>query len=183
MAERTTAEEIAHWRAFPRERPANVETPGPGQESVWDYPRPPRVEPVTAALRVEFAGVTVAETVRGMRVCETAGAPVYYFPPEDVKRAFLQPMSHTTLCEWKGVASWWTLSVRGREAQAAAWSYPSPFEGYEAIAGWFAFHAGRADACYVGDERAAPQPGGYYGGWITSSVVGPFKGEPGTERW
>ena len=96
---------------------------------------------------------------------------------------FLNPMTHTTLCEWKGVASYWTLSVRGRESQAAAWCYPSPFDGYEAIAGWFAFHAGRADACYVGSERVTPQPGGFYGGWITSNIVGPFKGEPGTERW
>ena len=91
MADRTLEEEIAYWRAFPRERPVNIETPGPGQESVWDYPRPPRLEPVGARLRVEFAGVTVAETTRGMRVCETAGAPVYYFPPEDVKRVFLSP--------------------------------------------------------------------------------------------
>ena len=87
------------------------------EESVRDYPRPPRVEPVSERLRVEFAGVTVAETTRGMRVCETASAPVYYFPPDDVKRIFLQPMAHTTLCEWKGEASYWTLSVRGREAQ------------------------------------------------------------------
>ncbi|MDE2836649.1 MAG: DUF427 domain-containing protein [Chloroflexota bacterium] len=183
MADRALEEQAAPWRAFPRERPANVEVPGPGQESVWDYPRPPRLETVSKLLRVEFAGVTVAETTRGVRVCETAGPPVYYFPPEDVKRVFLHPMSHTTLCEWKGQASYWTLSVRGLESQAAAWCYPSPFEGYEAIAGWFAFHAGRVDACYVGGERVGPQPGGYYGGWITSDIVGPFKGGPGTERW
>ena len=176
-------EETAHRRTFPRERPANIEPPAPGQESVWDYPRPPRIEPVPLPLRVEFAGVTVAATVRGLRVCETSGAPAYYFPPEDVKRVFLRPMTHTTRCEWKGAAAYWTLSVRGRESQAAAWCYPAPLDGYEAIAGWFAFHAERADACYVGDERAVPQPGGYYGGWITSGIVGPFKGDPGTERW
>jgi len=176
-------EEVAHWRGLRRERPERVEVPGPGRESVWDYPRPPRVEAVSAPLRVEFAGVVVAETRRGLRVVETSSPPAYYFPPEDVKTAFLRPMRHAAFCEWKGEASYWTLSARGRESEAAAWSYASPNAGYEALAGWFAFHAGRADACYVGDERAAPQPGGYYGGWITSAVAGPFKGEPGTERW
>ena len=176
-------EQVAYWRGLHRERPERVEAPGAGQESVWDYPRPPRVEAVSARLRVEFAGVVVAETGRGLRVVETSSPPAYYFPPEDVKTALLRPMRHRTLCEWKGEAAYWTLMARGREAEAAAWSYPSPSTGYEVLAGWFAFHAGRADACYVDGERAAPQPGGYYGGWVTASVVGPFKGEPGTERW
>ena len=177
------AQEAAYWRGLHRERPERVETPGPGQESAWDYPRPPRVEAVSARLRVEFAGIVVAETERGLRVVETASPPAYYFPPKDVKTALLRPMRHTTFCEWKGEAAYWTLSARGRESEAAAWSYPSPSAGYEALAGRFAFHAGRADACYADGERAAPQPGGYYGGWVTRSVVGPFKGEPGTERW
>ena len=100
-----------------------------------------------------------------------------------MKRAFLHPMRHSTLCEWKGLAAYWTLSVRGLESQAATWSYPEPDPGYEELAGRFAFYAGRVDACYMNDERVQPQPGDFYGGWVTSKVVGPFKGAPGTERW
>ena len=173
----------AYWQAFERERPKDIATPLPGQESVWDYPRPPRIEPVQGRLRVEFAGITIADTTRAVRVIETSGAPVYYFPQEDVKRAFLHPMRHSTLCEWKGLAAYWTLSVRGLESPAATWSYPEPDPGYEELAGRFAFYAGRVDACYVNDERVQPQPSDFYGGWVTSKVVGPFKGAPGTERW
>lgn len=183
MPERSAKTQQAYWREFPRERPVRIETPGPGQESVWDYPRPPRVEPVPERLRVDFAGVTIAETTRGLRVIEAAGPPVYYFPPENVKRQFLVPMRHTTLCEWKGTARYFTLGVRGRESEAAAWTYPDPDAGYEAIAGYVGFHAGRVDACYVADERVRAQPSDYYGGWATSRIVGPFKGGPGTERW
>ena len=126
---------------------------------MWDYPRPPRIEPVQGRLRVEFASVTIADTTRALRVLETSGAPVYYFPQEDVKRAFLHPMRHSTLCEWKGLAAYWTLSVRGLESQAAAWSYPEPNPGYEELAGRFAFYAGRVDACYV-NRRARPASAG-----------------------
>ena len=180
---RTTEEEIAYWRAFPRRRPTNIETPARGQESVWDYPRPPRVESVSKLLRVEFAAVTVAQTARGLRVCETSSPPAYYFPPQDVQRAFLVALPDRTLCEWKGTAHYWTLRANGRQAEVAAWSYPSPFAGYEALAGWFGFNAARVDACYVGDELVIPQPGEYYGGWITSDISGPFKGDRGTEQW
>jgi len=167
-------------------RPRRVE-PGPGQESVWDYPRPPAIERARKVLRVGFAGEVVAETAHGMRVLETAGPPTYYFPPDDVRTDLLVPGNMRTICEWKGIARYWSVHVQGDEgervARDAAWSYPDPKEGYEALAGYFAFFAGRVDRCTVGDERVVPQPGDFYGGWITSDVVGPFKGGPGTEGW
>ncbi len=166
----------------PRSRPARVE-PGPGQESVWDYPRPPRVEAVPERLRVVVDGLVVADTTRGLRVLETAGAPVYYFPPEDVRLDLLAPSPRVTVCEWKGEAAYHTLRLGDRVVEAVAWSYPRPRAGYEAIASHLAFYAGMVDEAWVGDERATPQPGGFYGGWVTSRVVGPFKGEPGTLGW
>jgi uncharacterized protein (DUF427 family) len=157
--------------------------PGPGQESVWDYPRPPRVEPVGERIRVVHRGVTVADTIRALRVLETAGAPVYYVPPEDVRLDLVVPSEHTTVCEWKGVASYWTLHVAGSRVPNAAWAYPDPSPGYEAIRGHLAFYAWSVDEAWVGEERATPQPGHFYGGWVTSRVVGPFKGGPGTAGW
>jgi uncharacterized protein (DUF427 family) len=157
--------------------------PGPGQESAWDYPRPPRVESSTRLVRVEFAGEVVAETRTALRVMETAGAPVWYLPPGDVRFELLTPANRRTFCEWKGTANYFDLRAGGRLAGAAAWSYPQPAAGYEAIRDHVAFYAGRVDAAYVDGERVTPQPGGFYGGWITSDVVGPFKGEPGSEGW
>ncbi len=127
--------------------------------------------------------MVVAESIRGYRVIETASPPTYYFPPEDVLQKFLEPSSQTTLCEWKGVARYWSLRVGNRVAPHAAWSYPEPAPGYEAIRGYLAFYPGPMDACYVGDTRVAPQPGSYYGGWVTPEIVGPCKGEPGSENW
>lgn len=186
MANNLSAEDrqkIEEWRAFPRRRPDHIETPGPGQESVWDYPRPPRVEPVPERVRVEFGGQLVADSRRALRVLETAGPPVYYIPPEDVRTEFLEPSPHSTLCEWKGRARYWHLEVADHKGRNAAWAYPQPLEGYEAIRDYIAFYAQRVDAAYVGDEQVRPQPGQFYGGWITSGVVGPFKGEPGSEDW
>jgi uncharacterized protein (DUF427 family) len=173
----------ARWRRALRERPPAIVPPGPGQESVWDYPRPPRVEPVAARVAVEHAGVAVADTRRALRVLETAGAPTYYLPTEDVRTELLEPAPHTTLCEWKGLASYWTLRIGDERVRDAAWSYRRPDPHYAALRGHFAFHAGRVDTCTVGGERVTPQPGAYYGGWITRAVVGPFKGGPGTESW
>lgn len=162
--------------------PPRVE-PLPGQESVWDYPRPPEVEAVRKALRVEFAGVAVAETIHGLRVIETASPPVYYFPPDDVRIELLEPSPVRTVCEWKGVARYWSVRLDDRFAEDAAWSYAEPRPGYEAIAGYFAFYARKMDACRAGSERVIPQEGPFYGGWITSDIAGPFKGGPGTEGW
>ena len=151
---------------------------------MWDYPRPPRVEAVPERLRIVVDGEVIAETERGLRVLETAGAPVYYFPQADVRTELLAPSPHTTVCEWKGVAAYHRyLGEGGRVIEDVAWSYPDPNPGYEAIRDHIAFYAGRVDEAWVGEERATPQPGGFYGGWVTSRIVGPIKGEPGSLGW
>lgn len=171
------------WQWNGSERPPWAEAPGPGQESVWDYPRPPRVEPVDAELRVVWHGEVVARTRRGRRVVETAGAPVYYFPPEDVRQELLADAGPGSVCEWKGGARYQDLVLGDDRVPRAAWSYPDPTPGFEPIAGWIAFYAGRVDEAWVGAERARPQPGGFYGGWVTPDLAGPIKGEPGTGGW
>jgi uncharacterized protein (DUF427 family) len=176
-------EKVLMRRNFKRERPAVIVVPGPGQESVWDYPRPPRVEPVSQRVRIELGGIVLADTQGAYRVLETAGAPVYYLPPADVQRQYLVPSTHTTLCEWKGISRYWSVQVGGRLAANAIWSYPAPWSGYEMIQDYLAFYPYLMDACFVGEERVIPQPGHYYGGWITSNITGPFKGLPGTENW
>ena len=158
-------------------------TPGPGQESVWDYPRPPRIEPVTARLAIVLGGETIAATTRGRRVLETSHPPNYYFPLADVAPGVLQRSSGRSFCEFKGRAHYYAVRGGGRIETDAAWGYERPSPGYEALAGTVAFYAGRADACFVDGERVTPQPGGFYGGWITATVTGPFKGDPGTEGW
>ncbi len=164
-------------------KPKRIE-PGPGQESVWDYPRPPRVEAVTKTLKVIFDDTVIAETQRGKRVVETAGAPVYYFPPEDVRMEFLRlSRKNGSLCEWKGWADYYDILINERKAAGAAWTYADPNPGYESIRGFLAFYANKVDACYVDQELARPQPGGFYGGWVTDAIVGPIKGEPGSEYW
>lgn len=155
----------------------------PRQESVWDYPRPPRLEPVEADLRVDFAGRIIAATKRGFRVLETSHPPVYYFPPQDVCSAFVQEAPGRSFCEYKGSAQYWSLHAGGQHAIRAAWSYPEPALPFAAIKDHLAFYASRVDACWVGEERATSQAGDFYGGWITPSIVGPFKGGPGTTGW
>jgi uncharacterized protein (DUF427 family) len=157
--------------------------PGPGQESVWDYPRPPRVEPVTVRIRVVVDGVEIANSTLAQRVLETAGPPVYYLPQQDVRMDMLTPTEHATRCEWKGDASYFTLLVGDRVIRNVGWTYRQPLPGYEAICDHLAFYAGLVDEAWVGDERATPQPGRFYGGWVTSRIVGPFKGAPGSSGW
>ena len=169
--------------SIPRPSASERAVPGPGQESVWDYPRPPRIERVPERLRVVIDGEIVADTIRGFRVLETAGAPVYYIPPADIRMDRLVASPHGSFCEWKGMAGYFTYVRTGRRIEEVAWSYPDPTPGYEAIAGCLAFYAGRVDEAWVGDERATPQPGGFYGGWVTSRIVGPIKGGPGTGGW
>lgn len=147
-------------------------------ESVWDYPRPPRVEPTPHRLQVEFDGRLVADTERGVRVLETSHPPVYYVPRLDVDERMLRPNPLRTVCEFKGTATYWDLVSRGRMSVAAAWSYPEPHPGYEELRDRFAFYADRVDACRVAGEEVAPQAGGFYGGWVTRDISGPFKGGP-----
>ena len=162
--------------------PERIE-PAPGQESVWDYPRPPALEQTTSVLRVEFGGVTIAETTRGYRVLETSQPPAYYFTPDDVAMEHLVASAHRTFCEWKGQAHYYTVVVDDDEAPDAVWSYSSPIERFNPIKCYLAFYPQRMDACYVDDELVQANEGGFYGGWITSSIVGPFKGGPGSAGW
>ena len=173
------------WRTA--KRPAGIVVPGPGQESVWSFPRPPRVEPVTERITIAHEGRMIADTQRAERVVETAGAPCYYIPPEDCDRSSLARTERWSVCEWKGVA--WSYDVGGagsRRLPRAAWCYTEPLDdlgcGFARIAGWFAFYATDL-ACTIGDERVSPQPGGFYGGWVTARLTGPIKGVAGSGGW
>lgn len=159
------------------------EAPGPGQESVWDYPRPPDVQPTAATLRVVFAGTTVAQSAASWRVLETSHPPTYYLPIGDFLDGVLRRCPGSSWCEWKGQAAYLDLVADGRVARAAAWTYPQPTPAYRMLRGHVAVMPGAVDACYVDGEWVRPQDGGFYGGWITSRVVGPFKGGPGTHGW
>ena len=152
-------------------------------ESVWDYPRPPRLEAVTERLLVRFAGEVVAETTHGWRVLETSHPPVYYFPQQDVRSDLIEPAPGRSLCEFKGVASYVTIVAGGRRSERAGWFYANPAAPFAPIAGCIAFYASRVDEAWVGGERAVAQAGDFYGGWITSRIAGPFKGGPGTAGW
>lgn len=158
-------------------------SPGPGQESVWDYPRPPRLEATTKHLKIIFNGEVIAETTRAYRVLETSHPPVYYIPQEDIRMEFLAPTRQRSFCEFKGEAVYWDITVGQSKSHNAAWSYPRPTRGFESIAGHLAFYASRVDSCLVDGEEVQAQAGDFYGGWITSDVVGPFKGAPGTRGW
>jgi uncharacterized protein (DUF427 family) len=162
---------------------ADRDPPAPGQESVWDYPRPPLLERTERPLRVTVGGVVVADTRSGWRVLETYHPPVYYFPPEDVDAEYVRAVSGTSFCEWKGASRYWDVVVGSEVRARAAWSYPDPTPRFAPIRDHLAFYAGQMDACTVDGERAVPQPGDFYGGWITRAVVGPFKGTPGTGHW
>jgi uncharacterized protein (DUF427 family) len=155
----------------------------PGQESVWDYPRPPRVEPVRSRIAIELGGERIAMTDRAVRVLETSHPPVYYLPIADFVAGALSPAEGSSFCEYKGRAAY--LDVHGGDEirPAAAWTYPDPNPGFEVLADSVAVYAHQMDRCTVGDEVAVPQPGRFYGGWITSEVVGPFKGGPDSTGW
>ena len=150
---------------------------------MWDYPRPPRLEACTQRLRVEFGGVTVADTTEGFRVLETSHPPNYYFPRHAIVDGCLEQGRGSSYCEWKGMAHYFDLSVGDRTVRNAAWGYHTPNRAFTRIADYVAFYPALMDRCLVGDEVATPQPGGFYGGWVTASVVGPFKGAPGTQGW
>ncbi len=169
------------WQYTGKQRPDFAEDPGPGQESVWDYPRPPALDPSDEQVVVTSAGELLADTRRSIRVLETAGPPTYYIPEEDIRWDRLLRISHTSFCEWKGQASYFALADDPAE-RPVAWLYADPAMAYQAIHRHASFYPGRVE-CFVNGERVKPQPGEFYGGWITSRVVGPFKGEPGTSGW
>ena len=157
--------------------------PKPGQESVWDYPRPPRIEPTPKRIRVIYNHVVLADSVNAFRVLETSHPPAYYIPPWDIQMQYLHATNRQTFCEFKGKASYFDIRVEGQQASHAAWTYSKPNAIYAAIAGYVCFYAQHMDTCYVDDELVQPQAGDFYGGWITSDIVGPFKGAPGTTGW
>jgi uncharacterized protein (DUF427 family) len=174
------AREQWSWRG--QARPGFAVAPGPGQTSVWDFPRPPVLAPEPREVCIVWAGVPVAFSTRALRVLETAHPPTYYIPWGDVARHLLQPAPGGSFCEWKGTASYWSLVDGDRKLPAHAWSYRRPLAGVEALADRVAFYA-RDLECSVGGLPATPQPGGFYGGWVTPDLTGPFKGEPGSESW
>ncbi len=157
--------------------------PRKGQESVWDYPRPPRLQPSSRRVRVELGGAVIADSTSTYRMLETSHPPVYYIPKRDVLTACLQPTTRVSFCEWKGRAAYYNVEINGRRAVNAAWEYPKVPQSYKALQGYLAFYPGLMDACYLDDERVAAQAGSYYGGWITGDIVGPFKGPAGTAGW
>jgi uncharacterized protein (DUF427 family) len=152
-------------------------------EDVWAYPRPPRIEPVPHTIRIVFAGQTIATTDAAFRVLETSHPPVYYLPHSAFADGVLEPAPGQSHCEWKGVARYWTIRVGDRRAEGVAWSYPNPHPAFAAIRDHLAVYAGPMEACYVGEEAVTPQPGGFYGGWVTKDLKGPFKGGPGSMGW
>jgi uncharacterized protein (DUF427 family) len=156
--------------------------PGPEQFSVWDYPRPPCLAPETREVVIRWGHVEVARTQRAIRVLETSHPPSFYLPWDDIARDLLQPAAGSSFCEWKGPARYWTLFDGQRRLARVAWSYPAPLAGAEALANCVAFYPQHL-ACSVDGAAVGPQPGGFYGGWITPELTGPFKGEPGSEAW
>ncbi|MEM1433963.1 MAG: DUF427 domain-containing protein [Pseudomonadota bacterium] len=171
-------EHRAAWHYRGQERPPFADPVEPGLESVWDYPRPPALEEVALPLRVVYGGVELARTERGKRVCETASAATYYFPPEDVAVELLERTGGRSHCEWKGIAD----EYAGQDRIVLAWAYNEVYPEFAVLKGWFAFYPRAAD-CYIGEEKVGSQPGGYYGGWVSANLAGPIKGGPGSNGW
>jgi uncharacterized protein (DUF427 family) len=170
------------WRYRGADRPAEAVVPGPGQESVWDYPRPPVLERDARLVEVRLGQVLIARTKRAIRVLETASPPTFYLPPEDVHPTVLVPAAGASMCEWKGTAGYWNVVVADQTISGAAWSYPEPFPEFVHIEKYLAFFPAKVE-CYLAGERVTPQPGEFYGGWVSSEIVGPFKGDPGSASW
>jgi len=154
-----------------------------GQESVWDHPRPAIAEPCSSTLQIVHHGITVAATQRAVRTLETSHPPTYYFPPDDVDMLLLHPAAGGSFCEWKGQARYFDVIVAGERIAGVAWTYRDPTPGFASLRDYIAFYAAPFDTCTVDGERVTPQPGGFYGGWITRALAGPFKGIPGSRFW
>ena len=168
------------WNFRGQHRPDFAVKPEDGQESVWDYPRPPALSPCTKPVEIRDGDVRIALTRSSIRVLETASPPTYYLPPDDVDRERLLAAAGRSVCEWKGEARY--LALESNPQLPVAWYYPRPRARFERIRDFIAFYPGHI-ACCVDGERVEAQPGSFYGGWVTSDVVGPFKGEPGTGHW
>lgn len=155
----------------------------PGQRSVWDFPRPAVAEPCDAHIRIQHRGMIIAETRNAICTYETSHPPSYYIPPQDVAPGLLRRASGSSFCEWKGAASYWDVVIGDEVLQRVGWSYASPTASFAILRNHIAFYAGPFDKCTVNGETVIPQPGAFYGGWITSGFAGPFKGGPGTMGW
>lgn len=172
----------AQWRWRGHDRPSFAVVPGPGQESVWDYPRPPRLVRDDREVVVRWRDLEVARTRRAIRVLETSHPPSFYIPWDDAARSLFQKAPGASVCEWKGPAQYWSLMDGAHALRSVAWSYPHPLAGAEVLADYVALYPSMLE-CRVDGAPVRPQPGGFYGGWITPELVGPFKGEPGSHGW
>jgi len=182
-----TSDRVKHakslWKNTGEHRPPFAIEPQAGQESVWDYPRPPVMVADKREMMVRSGETIVARTRRAVKVCETASPPTFYLPPEEVAREYLRPSDSRSFCEWKGQASYWSLALPEQPVvKDIAWSYEEPYAEFEAIAGYLSFYPARIE-CTIDGQAVQPQAGGFYGGWVTPELVGPFKGEPGTSGW
>ncbi len=168
---------MANFRKLPDPYPPQV-----GQESVWDYPRPPALDESPLCVEVSFQGVLMARTNNALRVLETSHPPTFYIPPSDIDTQFLSQTGATSFCEWKGVASYWDVTAAGTTVKAGSWTYLKPTAPFDNLRGYFSFYPSSFE-CSVDGSVVEPQPGAFYGGWVTKDVVGPFKGDPGSEWW
>ena len=170
------------WQHTGRTRPSFAIAPGDNEESVWDYPRPPICVEDSREVVVSFDELIVAKSNRAYRVLETASPPTFYIPPVDVNMDLLTRSRGSSFCEWKGAATYWSLIDAGNTGTSVGWSYQSPSKRFEKIKDYLSFYPSRLQ-CRVAEEIVRAQPGGFYGGWVTNEIVGPFKGEPGTGGW
>ena len=169
------------WNYYGQQRPDFATPPDEQQESVWDYPRPPAPLACDQLVEVKTGNTTIASSTRCIRILETASPPTIYIPPDDIALDQLMLMRGNSFCEWKGAADYWALA-EGNKTEAIGWSYPDPKAAFAAIHDWLCFYPGRI-ACYIDGERVRAQEGGFYGGWVTSNIAGPWKGPPNTGHW
>jgi len=170
------------WRYQGQERPPFADSPAAGQESVWDYPRPPALDRSGRHVRVTLGRRLIADSVRTLRVLETASPPTVYIPPDDIRTDWLEPAGGVSVCEWKGTARYWSVVIDGRRVERCGWSYPEPRDAFAALAGHVCFYPSLLE-CWSDGERVRPQGGGFYGGWVTDEIAGPWKGGPGSGGW
>ncbi len=170
------------WNYTGRQRPDFAIEPGAGQESVWDYPRPPVCVEDSREIVVRMGDVVVARTVNAIRILETASPPTFYLPPSDINFETLQAAKGSSFCEWKGAATYWSLNVGGSVIKNVGWSYEAPSPSFASIKSYLSFYPAKLE-CTVAGQLVRPQPGGFYGGWVTDEIIGPYKGEPGTGGW
>ena len=170
------------WRYNGKKRPEFANETGKGEESVWDYPRPPALSPDNRTVKVQWMGNQIAQTSNAIRLLETASPPGFYIPPADVNDEYLRENNRTSFCEWKGTASYFDVFINGRTLDLAAWTYKNPNSAFSDIVNYISFYPGKVE-CFVDKHKVKPQPGRFYGGWITPEIVGPVKGEDGTGGW